>query len=50
MLPDPNLANATNHNDEEESLRITYAGAKRRIAALEHQLQTIQGSETKRKS
>jgi hypothetical protein len=41
----------TNHSSEtEESLRTTYAGAKRRIAVLEQQLQTLQEAGTKRKS
>jgi hypothetical protein len=34
----------------EELLRTTYAGAKRRIAALEQELVTIQEAGTKRKS
>ena len=41
----------SNHDTEtEESLRVTYAGAKRRIAALEQQLVTLQEMGTKRKS
>lgn len=37
-------------NEEHASLRVTYAGAKRRIAALEQQLKTLQEIGTKRKS
>lgn len=35
--------------DEENRLRATYAGAKRRIATLEQQLKTLQEAGTKRK-
>lgn len=36
-------------NDDTEELRATYAGAKRRIAALELQLQNYQEAGNKRK-
>lgn len=36
--------------DEDEELRATYAGARRRIAALEHQLQAYAELGNKRKS
>lgn len=36
--------------DNADSLRATYAGAKRRIANLEQQLKTMQEAGTKRKS
>jgi hypothetical protein len=34
----------------EDSLRVTYAGAKRRIAVLEQQLQVLHEAGTKRKA
>lgn len=37
-------------DDDDDELRATYAGAKRRIAALELQLQTYAEAGTKRKS
>lgn len=37
-------------DDNADSLRATYAGAKRRIATLEQQLKTMQEAGTKRKS
>lgn len=37
-------------DNAEDELRVTYAGAKRRIAALEQQLQTLLEAGTKRKS
>lgn len=37
-------------DDNSDSLRATYAGAKRRIANLEQQLKTIQEAGAKRKS
>ena len=55
-MPDPAespIADSTNHGPDteaEESLRITYAGAKRRIALLEQQLSTLQEAGTQRKS
>lgn len=36
--------------EESEDLRVTYAGAKRRIAALEQQLEDLQNADNKRKS
>lgn len=40
----------TDINEDDVLLRTTYAGAKRRIAALEQQLKTLQEAGTKRKS
>lgn len=37
-------------DNTEDELRATYAGAKRRIAALEQQLQTLLEAGSKRKS
>jgi hypothetical protein len=47
----PQVETETHPNsDEEESLRATYAGAKRRIAALEQQLQALQDVGKRQKS
>jgi phage-related minor tail protein len=40
----------TNQQDGEDHIRATYAGAKRRIAALEEQLQNLRDAGVKRKS
>lgn len=46
-----NLADQPSANgDKDEELRATYAGAKRRIAALEQQLQAYAEVGNKRKS
>lgn len=42
--------NPVNEDDAPDSLRATYAGAKRRIATLEEQLKNLQEAGTKRKS
>jgi len=48
---DTGAVGATNHDPQtEDSLRATYAGAKRRIAVLEQQLQALHEAGTKRKS
>jgi predicted nucleic acid-binding Zn-ribbon protein len=41
---------STTDQHEEEDLRATYSGAKRRIAALEEQLEDLRNAGTKRKS
>lgn len=44
-------AEDTDHGPQtEDSLRATYAGAKRRIAVLEQQLQVLHEAGTKRKA
>jgi hypothetical protein len=51
-MPDSPFMDGTNHGtnpDPEESLRATYAGAKRRIATLEKQLQELQEAGPKRR-
>lgn len=42
--------NQQNTNDNESNIHATYAGAKRRIAALELQLEELRNTGTKRKS
>jgi hypothetical protein len=49
-LGDPPNGPASATEDEEVTLRATYAGAKRRIATLELQLKTLQEAGTKKKS
>jgi hypothetical protein len=44
------IHDAVTEESEESVLRVTYAGAKRRIAALEQQLVALQEVGTKRKS
>ena len=43
------MASATGTTSQDEDMLATYAGAKRRIAALEQQLQDMQRAGSKRK-
>jgi hypothetical protein len=44
-----NQSSTPNQADCEDGIRATYAGAKRRIAALEQQLQNLKDAGSKRK-
>jgi len=44
------MASSANHQPGDEDIHATYAGAKRRIAVLEQQLESLQDTSAKRKS
>ena len=44
------MTTSTVPQESDDDLRATYAGAKRRIAALEQQLEDLQNADNKRKS